>query len=166
MSIGTGVVVAVAFQQVDSSPDAETGTQCDDEGLKNGYCAVEKCHKCVPPCTMRPYGLVNSECPPACAPAKGQKNSRVSNFNQKPGYVKRAAHRRPHQNSNLVCLLFNQKVQKAAAPESCRSVPRRRQPSAVLSPIRCKTLLDGGRRRTKNLYGVFKRTVPAGQVRQ
>ena len=37
---------------------------------------------------------------------------------------------------------------------------------SVLSPIRCKTLLDGGRRRTKNLYGVFKRTVPAGQVRQ
>ena len=39
-------------------------------------------------------------------------------------------------------------------------------PIHVLSPIRCKTLLDGGRRRTKNLYGVFKRTVPAGQVRQ
>ena len=33
----------------------------------------------------------------ACAPAKGQKNSQVSNFNQKPGYVKRAAHRRPHR---------------------------------------------------------------------
>ena len=29
-----------------------------------------------------------------------------------------------------------------------------------------KTLLYGGRRRTKNLYGVVKRTVPAGQVRQ
>ena len=29
-----------------------------------------------------------------------------------------------------------------------------------------KTLLDGGRRRTKNLYGVVKRTVQAGQVRQ
>ena len=29
-----------------------------------------------------------------------------------------------------------------------------------------KTLLDGGRRRTKNLYGVVKRTVPAGQVRR
>ena len=29
-----------------------------------------------------------------------------------------------------------------------------------------KALLDGGRRRTKNLYGVVKRTVPAGQVRQ
>ena len=37
---------------------------------------------------------------------------------------------------------------------------------SVLSPIRCKTLLDGGRRRTKNLYGVIKRPVPAGQVRQ
>ena len=29
-----------------------------------------------------------------------------------------------------------------------------------------KTLLDGGRRRTKNPYGVAKRTVPAGQARQ
>ena len=38
----------------------------------------------------------------------------------------------------------------------CRSVPRRRQPSAVLSPIRCKILLDGGRRRTK-IYMVFLR---------
>ena len=105
---------------------------------------------------MRPYGLINSECPLACAPANGQTYSQVSNFHQKPGYVKRAAHRRPHQNSNIVYFLFNQKVQKAAAPESCRSVPRRHQPSAVLSPIRCKTLLDGGRRRTK-IYMVFLR---------
>ena len=89
MSICAGVVVAVTFQQVDNAPDTETGTQRDDESLKNGYCAVEKCHKCVPPCTMRPNGLMNSECPPACAPAKGQKNSQVSHFNQKPGYVKR-----------------------------------------------------------------------------
>jgi len=28
------VVVAVAFQQVDGSPDAEAGTQCDDKSLK------------------------------------------------------------------------------------------------------------------------------------
>ena len=62
MSIGTGVAVAVAFQQVDSSPDAKTGTQRDDESLKNGYCAVEKCHKCVPPCTMRPKGSIVVEC--------------------------------------------------------------------------------------------------------
>ena len=89
MSIGTRVVVAVAFQQVDRSPDAEAGTQCDNEGLKNGYCAVEKCHKCVPPCTLRPYGLMNSDFPSACAPANGQTYSQVSNPNQKPGYVKR-----------------------------------------------------------------------------
>ena len=89
MSIGTRVVVAVAFQQVDSSPDAKTGTQRDDESLKNGYCAVEKCHKCVPPCTMRPYGLMNSDFPSACAPANGQTYSQISNPNQKPGYVKR-----------------------------------------------------------------------------
>ena len=37
---------------------------------------------------MRPYGLMNSEYLPACAPANGQKNSQVSNSNQKPGYVK------------------------------------------------------------------------------
>ena len=89
MSISTGVVVAVAFQKVDSSPDAETGTQCDNEGLKNGYCAVEKCHKCVPPCTLRPYGRMNSDFPSACAPANGQTYSQVSNPYQKPGYVKR-----------------------------------------------------------------------------
>ena len=44
MSIAAGVVVTITFQQVDGSPDAETGTQCDDESLKNGYCAIEKCH--------------------------------------------------------------------------------------------------------------------------
>ena len=47
MSIGTRVVVAVTLQQVDGSPDTETGTQCDNESLKNGYCAIEKCHKYI-----------------------------------------------------------------------------------------------------------------------
>ena len=72
MSICARVVVAVDFQQVDSTPDAKTSTQCDDESLKNGYCAVEKCHKCVLPCTMRPCGRMNSDFPSACAPANGQ----------------------------------------------------------------------------------------------
>lgn len=44
MSICTGVVVAVAFKQVDCTPDAETCAESDNKGLKNGYCAVEKCH--------------------------------------------------------------------------------------------------------------------------
>ena len=44
MSIGTGVVVAVTFQQVDNAPDTETGTERDNEGLKNGDCLFKKCH--------------------------------------------------------------------------------------------------------------------------
>lgn len=47
MSIGTRVVVAVAFQQVDGSPDAEAGTEGDDEGLENADSRVEKFHICV-----------------------------------------------------------------------------------------------------------------------
>ena len=45
MSIGTGVVVAVTFQQVDDAPHAETGTEGDNEGLENGDCLIEKFHK-------------------------------------------------------------------------------------------------------------------------
>ena len=47
MGICTGVVVSVAFQQVDGSPDAETGTEGDDEGLENADSRVEKFHICV-----------------------------------------------------------------------------------------------------------------------
>ena len=45
MSICAGVVVAVTFQQVDDTPDAETSAQSDNEGLKNGDSLIEKCHK-------------------------------------------------------------------------------------------------------------------------
>ena len=44
ISIRTGVVVAVTFQQVDNAPDTETGTERDNEGLKNGDCLFKKCH--------------------------------------------------------------------------------------------------------------------------
>ena len=47
MSICTGVVVSVAFQQVDGSPDAEAGTEGDDESLENADSRVEKFHICV-----------------------------------------------------------------------------------------------------------------------
>ena len=43
----TGVVVSVAFQQVNGSPNAETGTEGDDEGLENADSRVEKFHICV-----------------------------------------------------------------------------------------------------------------------
>ena len=40
----TRVVVAVTFEQVDNAPDTETGTERDNEGLKNGDCLFKKCH--------------------------------------------------------------------------------------------------------------------------
>ena len=45
LGLRTGVVVAVTFQQVDDTPDAETSAQSDNEGLKNGDSLIEKCHK-------------------------------------------------------------------------------------------------------------------------
>lgn len=39
------VVVAVTFQQVDCAPDAEAGTECYYESLKNTNSRIEKCHK-------------------------------------------------------------------------------------------------------------------------
>ena len=35
MSIAAGVVVTITFQQVDGTPHAETGTQSDNQSLKN-----------------------------------------------------------------------------------------------------------------------------------
>lgn len=47
MSICTGVVVSVAFQQVDGSPDAETCAKGNYQSLKNADSRVEKFHICV-----------------------------------------------------------------------------------------------------------------------
>ena len=44
MSIGAGVVVTVTFQQVDGTPHAETGTQSDNQSLKNFDRRVEEFH--------------------------------------------------------------------------------------------------------------------------
>ena len=44
-----GVIIAVAFEQVDRTPDAEAGTERDDEGLEYADSRVEKCHSdCLP----------------------------------------------------------------------------------------------------------------------
>ena len=45
MSISTGVVIAVTFQQVDDTPNAQTGTQSDNEGLQNTNSRVKKFHR-------------------------------------------------------------------------------------------------------------------------
>ena len=47
MSIGPRVVIAITFQQVDDAPDTEAGSQCDNEGLQNVDCAVEKFHTLI-----------------------------------------------------------------------------------------------------------------------
>ena len=44
MSISARVIVAVTFQQIDGAPDAKTGTESNDEGLKDPNSRVEKCH--------------------------------------------------------------------------------------------------------------------------
>ena len=44
MSIGAGVVVAIALQQVDGAPHAEAGAEGDHKGLENVYRGVEKIH--------------------------------------------------------------------------------------------------------------------------
>ena len=45
MSIRTGVVVAVTFQQVDNAPYAKTGTKGNHEGLQHIDRFIEKFHK-------------------------------------------------------------------------------------------------------------------------
>ncbi len=47
MSIGTGIVIAVALQKVDRAPHAEAGAQRHNEGLQNTDRTVEKCHSLV-----------------------------------------------------------------------------------------------------------------------
>ena len=45
MSICARIIIAVTFQQVDDTPDAETSAQSNNEGLQNGDSLIEKCHK-------------------------------------------------------------------------------------------------------------------------
>ena len=44
MSIGTGIVVSVSFQQVYDAPDAEAGTERYNQRLQYFYRTVEKLH--------------------------------------------------------------------------------------------------------------------------
>ena len=44
MSIGAGIVVTITFQKVDGTPHAETGTQSDNQSLKNFDSRVKEFH--------------------------------------------------------------------------------------------------------------------------
>ncbi len=47
MSIRARVIIAVTFQQVDDTPDSKAGSECDNKGLQNVDCAVEKFHTLI-----------------------------------------------------------------------------------------------------------------------
>ena len=38
------IIISVALQEIDNAPDTKTGTERDNEGLKNGDCLFKKCH--------------------------------------------------------------------------------------------------------------------------
>ena len=44
MSIGAGVVVAIAFQKIDGTPNTQARTQGHNQGLKNFDRRVEEFH--------------------------------------------------------------------------------------------------------------------------
>ena len=44
MSIGRGVIAAVAFHEVHSTPHAQTGTQCHNQSLQNIHCTIKEFH--------------------------------------------------------------------------------------------------------------------------
>ena len=42
LTLGRGVIAAVTFHEVHSTPHAQTSTQCHDQSLQNVHCTVEK----------------------------------------------------------------------------------------------------------------------------
>lgn len=45
MSIGAGVVIAIAFHQVDHAPHRKASAEGNNESLQNGDCLSNKSHK-------------------------------------------------------------------------------------------------------------------------
>ena len=47
LGLSAGVIITVTFEQVDGTPDAKTGTERDNESLKNIDSTVEEIHERV-----------------------------------------------------------------------------------------------------------------------
>ncbi len=45
LRFSTGVIIAVAFHQVDYAPHCQTSTEGDNESLQNRNCLSNECHK-------------------------------------------------------------------------------------------------------------------------
>ena len=44
LALGRGVIAAVAFHEVHSTPHAQTGTQCHNQSLQNIHCTIKEFH--------------------------------------------------------------------------------------------------------------------------
>lgn len=44
MSIGSGVIITIAFKKVYYSPDSKTGSKGNDQSLQHINCTIKKCH--------------------------------------------------------------------------------------------------------------------------
>ena len=44
LGLSAGVIVAVAFKQIDRAPNAKTGTESDNKSLKDTDSGLKKCH--------------------------------------------------------------------------------------------------------------------------
>ena len=52
MSIAAGVILSIALQQVDATPDTQGTAQTDHDSLQSIDCAVEKFHKVLTFCRL------------------------------------------------------------------------------------------------------------------
>ena len=52
MSIAAGVILSIALQQVDATPDTQGTAQTDHDRLQSINCAVEKFHKVLTFCRL------------------------------------------------------------------------------------------------------------------
>ena len=44
LALSAGIIVAIPLQEIYDTPDAETGTDSNDQGLKNSYSRSKKSH--------------------------------------------------------------------------------------------------------------------------
>lgn len=49
LGLGSGIVIAVAFEQVNDTPNTETGTKSNNESLEDTYRRVKKFHRLKQP---------------------------------------------------------------------------------------------------------------------
>ena len=61
LAISSGVVIAVALEQVNCAPNGEAGTESDHEGLEDIDCAVKEIHNIVAGINLRKSEMKTSD---------------------------------------------------------------------------------------------------------